>query len=222
MENANNQNRNGRIAKILSGLFVLINIIVGVWAYPKLPDRVPSHWNIQGQVDGYTNAFRGAYLFPLLILGVYLLFWALPKIDPKRANYQMMGRVFWIVGLTLVVFLSFMYWGTIAIALGYLETLPRWYFSGIGILFILLGNYFGKIKYNYTFGIRTPWTLANEEVWLKTHRFAGPLWIVGGILMCLTGFLPPTWTAILFGLVMVLIAVVPMAYSYVIHNRIAG
>ncbi|MGE4272425.1 MAG: SdpI family protein [Desulfitobacterium sp.] len=222
MENTNNQNRNGRTAKILSGLFVLINIIVGVWAQPMLPDRVPSHWNIQGQVDGYTNAFWGAYLFPLLILGVYLLFWALPKIDPKRTNYQKMGRVFWIVGLTLVVFLSFMYWGTIAIALGYLETLPRWYFSGIGVLFILLGNYFGKIKYNYTFGIRTPWTLANEEVWLKTHRFAGPLWIVGGILMCLTGFLPPTWTAILFWLVMVLIAVVPMAYSYLIHKRIAG
>ncbi|AGA70635.1 putative integral membrane protein [Desulfitobacterium dichloroeliminans LMG P-21439] len=221
MENIN-QNRGGRIAKILSGLFVLINIIVGVWAHPKLPDQVPSHWNIQGQVDGYTNAFWGAYLFPLLILGVYLLFWALPKIDPKRANYQQMGRVFWIVGLTLVVFLSFMYWGTIAIALGYLETLPRWYFSGIGVLFILMGNYFGKIKYNYTFGIRTPWTLANEEVWLKTHRFAGPIWIVGGIIMCLTGFAPPSWTATLFGIVMALIAIVPMAYSYIVHRKIVG
>lgn len=221
MENTNTKNQ-GSLLKIISGILVIINIIVGLWAYPKLPDQVPSHWNIEGQVDGYSGAFGGAFFLPLIILGVYVMFWVIPRIDPKRANYLKMGRVFWIVSTTLVVFLSLMYWGTLAVALGYFDTLPRWYFSGIGVIFILLGNYFGKIKFNYTFGIRTPWTLANEEVWTKTHRFAGPLWVIGGILMTLAGILPAEWTGPLFGIVMCMIAVVPMAYSYIVYRKLAS
>ncbi len=214
-----NTSTHGRLLKVIAGILVIINIIIGIWAYPRLPEQVPSHWNLAGQVDGYSGALTGAFLLPLITLGVYILFWIIPRIDPQKANYLKMGRVFWIVSTTLVAFLSLMYWGTIAVALGYLETLPRWYFSGIGIIFILLGNYFGKIKFNYTFGIRTPWTLANEEVWAKTHRFAGPIWIVGGILMALAGVLPAAWTEPLFGIVIVLIAVVPMAYSYLVYRR---
>lgn len=216
-----NTNTQGSLLKVISGILVIINIIIGIWAYPRLPEQVPSHWNFAGQVDGYSGALTGAFLLPLITLGVYILFWLIPRIDPQKANYLKMGRVFWIVSTTLVVFLSLMYWGTIAVTLGYLETLPRWYFSGIGIIFILLGNYFGKIKFNYTFGIRTPWTLANEEVWAKTHRFAGPIWIVGGILMALAGVLPAAWTEPLFGIVIVLIAVVPMAYSYLVYRRLS-
>ncbi len=216
-----NTNTQGSLLKVISGILVIINIIIGIWAYPRLPEQVPSHWNFAGQVDGYSGALTGAFLLPLITLGVYILFWLIPRIDPQKANYLKMGRVFWIVSTTLVAFLSLMYWGTIAVALGYLETLPRWYFSGIGIIFILLGNYFGKIKFNYTFGIRTPWTLANEEVWAKTHRFAGPIWIVGGILMALAGVLPAAWTEPLFGIVIVLIAVVPMAYSYLVYRKLS-
>lgn len=216
-----NTSTHGRLLKVIAGIFVIINIIIGIWAYPRLPEQVPSHWNLAGQVDGYSGALTGAFLLPLITLGVYILFWIIPRIDPQKANYLKMGRVFWIVSTTLVAFLSLMYWGTIAVALGYLETLPRWYFSGIGIIFILLGNYFGKIKFNYTFGIRTPWTLANEEVWAKTHRFAGPIWIVGGILMALAGVLPAAWTEPLFGIVIVLIAVVPMAYSYLVYRKLS-
>lgn len=219
MENTNTKNQ-GILLRIISGILVLLNILAGIWAYPKLPDQVPSHWNFEGQVDGYSGAFEGAFFLPLIILGVYVMFWIIPRIDPKKANYLKMGRVFWIVSTTLVVFLSLMYWGTLAVALGYLETLPRWYFSGIGVIFILLGNYFGKIKFNYTFGIRTPWTLANEEVWTRTHRFAGPIWIVGGILMVLSGILPAQWTGPLFGIVMCMIAVVPMAYSYILFRKL--
>lgn len=216
-----NTSTHGRLLKVIAGILVIINIIIGIWAYPRLPEQVPSHWNLAGQVDGYSGAFAGAFLFPLMILGVYILFWLIPRIDPKKSNYLKMGRVFWIVSTTLIIFLSLMYWATIAVALGYFETLPRWYFSGIGIIFILLGNYFGKIKFNYTFGIRTPWTLANEEVWAKTHRFAGPIWIVGGILMALAGVLPAAWTEPLFGIVIVLIAVVPMAYSYLVYRKLS-
>lgn len=206
--------------KVISGIFALINIIVGIWAYPKLPDKVPSHWNFAGEVDGYSGPLGGAFLLPAIILGVYIMFWIIPKIDPKRANYQKMGRVFWIASTAIVIFMSLLYYSSLAVALGYFETLPRWYFSGIGVLFIMLGNYFGKIKYNFTFGIRTPWTLASEEVWLKTHRFAGPFWMVGGVILGLVGFLPSSYTAPIFFAVIMGISIIPMVYSYLIFRKL--
>lgn len=206
--------------KVISGIFVVINLIVAFLVYPKLPEQVPNHWNFAGEIDGYAGSFQGAFFLPLLILGLYIMFWIIPLIDPKRANYLKMGKVFWIVSTALIIFCSLLYYATLGVALGYFETLPRWYFAGIGVLFILLGNYFGKIKFNYTFGIRTPWTLANEEVWLKTHRFAGPLWVVGGALFCLVGFLPPSFTAVIFGIVLCIIAVIPMVYSYLLFRKL--
>lgn len=216
------KNKLGALLKILSGIIVLINFSVGIWAYPNLPDQVPSHWNAAGQIDGYMGPLGGAFLFPAILMGIYILFWIIPHIDPKRANYAQMGKVLWIVGFATILFMSIIYLGTIGVALGYLENLPRWYFSGIGILFIVLGNYFGKIKYNYTMGIRSPWTLASEEVWTKTHRFAGPIWIVGGVLMTLIGFVPAAWTASLIIGIIVLISGVPLGYSYWLYRKISS
>lgn len=217
------ENRNqGKFFKVFSGILVVINLVLGLWAYPRLPERVPSHWNAAGEVNGYSGPFTGAFLFPLILLGVYLLFWVLPRIDPKRVNYTQMGRVFWIIGTTLTLFMSVLYWGTIGVSLGYLENLPRWSFSGIGILFVVIGNYFGKIKFNYTMGIRTPWTLASEEVWYKTHRFAGPIWIVGGIIILFIGFLPAAFTAPLFIGVILALTVLPMGYSYLVFRKCSG
>lgn len=206
--------------KILSGILAVINLVVGVWAYPHLPDKVPSHWNAAGVVNGYAGPFQGAFLLPLIIIGVYALFWVIPRMDPKKANYTQMGRVFWILGLAITLFMSVLYWGTIAVSLGYLENLPQGSFFGIGILFVILGNYFGKIKFNYMLGIRTPWTLANEEVWYKTHRFAGPIWMVGGVLLLLIGFLPVAWTAPLFVGVILIVTVLPMGYSYLLFKKL--
>jgi len=218
MENENKSQ--GMVFKVFSGVLVLINLLLGIWAYPHLPEKVPSHWNAAGEVNGYSGPFVGAFLLPLTLLGIYLLFWVIPRIDPKKANYTQMGRVFWIIGTAITLFMSMLYWGTLGVSLGYLETLPRWSFSGIGILFVILGNYFGKIKFNYTLGIRTPWTLASEEVWYKTHRFAGPIWIVGGIVLFLIEFLPKAWTSPLFIVVIIALGVLPMGYSYLLYRKV--
>jgi uncharacterized membrane protein len=218
MENTNK--KQGLIYKVFSGILVILNLLVGIWAYPRLPEKVPSHWNAAGAVDAYSGAFQGAFMLPLILVGIFALFWVIPRIDPKKANYSLMGRIFWIIGFVITLFMSVIYWGTIAVALGYLENLPRWTFSGIGILFIILGNYFGKIKFNYTLGIRNPWTLANEEVWYKTHRFAGPIWMVGGVLVLLTGFLPASLvTPLFFGVIMILVFV-PTIYSYFVFRKL--
>lgn len=217
----NEENRQGTWAKILSGILVVFNGLVGLWAYPQLGDRVPSHWNIAGEVNGYSSRFSGAFLLPLVLLGVYLLFWLIPKIDPKKANYAAMARIYWISALAVIFFLSLMHLGALAVGLGYLKNLPRWYFSGIGLLFIIMGNYFGKIKFNYFFGIRTSWTLANEEVWYRTHRFAGPIWMLGGLILGIIGFLPVHWVAPVFIVVMAIIVGVPTVYSYWLFRKLS-
>lgn len=218
MENDNKSQ--GIIYRILSGILVVLNLVLGVWAYPHMPEKVPSHWNAAGEVNGYSGAFQGAFLLPLVLLAMYILFWVIPKIDPKKANYNRMGRTFWIIGLATTVFMSVIYWGTLAVAMGYIENLPRWSFSGIGILFVIMGNYFGKIKFNYTLGIRTPWTLANEEVWYRTHRFAGPIWMVGGVLLFVIGILPASWSSPLFFAVILGLTLIPTGYSYFIYKKL--
>lgn len=218
---ANLENHQGAWAKIISGVLIVVDFIIAFWAYPQLGDRVPSHWNIAGEVNGYSNRFSGAFMLPLILLGIYLLFWIIPRIDPKKVNYRAMTRIYWISALAVIFFMSLMHLAVLGVGIGYLKTLPRWYFSGIGLLFIVLGNYFGKIKFNYSFGIRTPWTLANEEVWCRTHRFAGPIWMVGGVILGMSGFLPAHWTGPIFAIVMILIVGVPTFYSYWLFHKLS-
>ncbi|NMA68977.1 MAG: SdpI family protein [Desulfitobacterium sp.] len=221
MANENNTTSQGeRFLKIFSAVLIIINFIIAFLVYPKLPEQVPSHWNFKGEVDGYSGPFAGAFMLPLVLLGCYIMFWIIPRIDPRRANYMKMGRVFWIISTALIVFLSALYWSTIAIALGYMENLPPLIYLGSGLLFIILGNYFGKIRFNYTLGIRTPWTLANEEVWYKTHRFAGPIWIIGGLVMVIAGFLPSFWPPVIFVISLLIITLIPMVYSFILFRKI--
>lgn len=217
----NVENRQGGWAKILSGVLVIIDFLIAFWAYPQLGDRVPSHWNFAGEVNGYSSAFSGAFMLPLILLGIYLMFWIIPKIDPKKANYPAMSRIYWISTLAVIFFMTLIHISALGVGLGYLETLPKWYFSGIGLLFIVLGNYFGKIKFNYFFGIRTSWTLASEEVWYRTHRFAGPIWMAGGIVLGILGFLPAKWVGPLFTIAIVLMVGAPILYSYVQYRKLS-
>jgi len=211
---------NQRVFQILSAIIVVISFIVGVLAYPHLPDQVPNHWNAAGEIDGYTNRFQGAFMLPLTLLGMFILFLVIPKIDPKRANFAKMGRVYWTVSFAFMLFMGVLYLGTLGVALGYIEELPSLIYIGIGALFIILGNYMGKVKHNYMFGIRTPWTLASEEVWHKTHRFSGPLWVIGGILFFFVGFLPAKWTMYWFMGIIIVIGLVPTVYSYLLFNKL--
>ena len=215
---------NANVWKVLAGVLVIFSFALGIWAYPQLPEQVPSHWNASGQVDGYTNALGGAFLLPAILLGVYILLWIIPKIDPKKENYQKMGKAYWVSAFFVTLVLSGVHIFAIAAALEITpskQDLPiAWINIMIGLLFIILGNYMGKIKPNYTFGIRTPWTLANEEVWKKTHRFSGPVMLGAGVITIAAAFLPVSWN---FGIMMVAVggsAIIEIVYSYIVFKKI--
>lgn len=205
---------------VLSVVVVLASLVLGWLAYPRLPAQVPTHWNLAGQVDGYSSPFMGAFMMPLLVTAILALMWLVPKIDPKRDNYLKMGRVYSAVRFYIILLLAAMHLAILGAALGYGDITPHLVSSGVGLLFIIIGNYFGKVKYNYTFGIKTPWTLANEQVWYRTHRAMGPLWMVGGIFMAAASFVPLSLRMPLFILSLVILVIVPFAYSYLIFRQL--
>jgi len=160
---------------------------IGVYVYPQLPDKVPSHWNFSGQVDGYSSRIWGAFGLPLLMAGLYLLFSALPLIDPKKENYVKFSGTYEIFKYSFMILFYLLYLVVLAASLGYPVNVGRVVPLGMAVLFIIIGNYLTTVRHNYFLGVRTPWTLSSEEVWRKTHRIAGRLWvgsgIVGGILL---------------------------------------
>ncbi len=195
-------------------------VLTALLAYPQLPDQVPSHWNIRGEVDGYQGQFGGAFFIPLMTLGIYLLMLVLPVIDPKRENYPRFRGAYTFLRWGMVLFMAILYGVTILSALGYGVDVDVLIKAMVAGLFTIIGNYMGQFRHNYFVGIKTPWTLANEEVWQKTHRMGGKLWVVCGLVCLAMAPFKTAWAAaIFFGAIMVM-AIVPMVYSYLIFARL--
>jgi len=163
-------------------ILISLGFALGAYFYPSLPDKVAIHWNLQGEVNGYGNRFVGAFGIPLVNLGIYLLFIVLPYIDPKRKNYDSFQSTYQYLKCLLVIFLLVIQLTTLLIAKGVVINQSVFIPILVSLLFIAIGNVMGRFKFNYFVGVKTPWTLANEEVWRRTHRMAAPLWVIGGIL----------------------------------------
>jgi len=202
-------------------LLVLATLVAGALIHPYLPDQVPSHWNIRGEVDAYSSRFWGAYGFPLLNAGIYLLMLCLPLLDPRRDNYVKFSKTYQLLKLLLICFLTGIYVITVLAAMGYNVSVDRLVPLGVSLLFIVIGNFMGKIRQNYFVGIKLPWTLANEEVWQKTHRMAGPLWVVAGLFGVLGAFIGGQAAAVLLSGGLALAVIVPTIYAYLLYRKIS-
>jgi uncharacterized membrane protein len=145
-----------------------------------LPEEFPMHWNYRGEVDRYMAKEKGIYILPFLTLGLTLFFPLLQKIDPRKEKYQQFRKPWEIFQLLFVVFFAYIYFISLYIALHPDLSMNTFMLSGIGVLFIVLGNYMGKIRQNYFVGIKTPWTLHNEMIWNKTHRLGAWCFVLGG------------------------------------------
>lgn len=200
---------------LLAGL-----LITAVWVYPHLPERIPSHWNIHGEVDGYQSRLMGAIFTPLMATALYWLMVLLPIIDPKRDNYRRFAGAYTFLRWSLVMFFAVMYAATIMVALGYSIDIGMLVKAIISILFIIIGNFMGQFRHNYFVGIKTPWTLANEEVWQRTHRFGGKIWVLCGLICLAMAFVNSTWSEIVFFTALIIIIIVPVVYSYLIFVKI--
>ena len=150
-------------------------------SWGKLPDQVPIHWNLNGRVDNYAS--KGA-LWALCAIapGLALMFQFLPKVDPRRENYQKFQGVYDFVGPILPVIILLAIFVTISEALnpGGLQV-SRLLMGGVSLLIIALGNIMGKVKTNWFMGFRTPWALSDPDVWVKTNRMGGWVFFLAGV-----------------------------------------
>lgn len=203
-------------------ILIVLGFALGLYFYPLLPSRVPIHWNSKWQVDGYGSKLFGAFGLPLINLAIYLLLIALPYIDPKRKNYEGFQSTYQYLKYLLIIFFLGVEVTTLLLATGAAVNIAIFIQILISLLLILLGNVMGRFKHNYFVGIKTPWTLANEEVWRKTHRMAGPIWVIGGIINILLAVTGLNFNGT--GLIIIMLAIVlaPTVYSYIIYEKIVN
>lgn len=213
-----NRNWNWKDAALL--LIGLLPGIAALLVYNRLPEQLATHFNFNGQADGYMPKLSGVLLLSLIGGAVPILFKVISKIDPKRDNYAKFQRAFEAIRLIATLFFSGIGLLTILYNLGYDTMRFSFVSAGLGVLFIVMGNYMGQIRANYTLGIRTPWTLANEHVWRQTHRFAGPLWVVCGLLLVAGAFFSGKWVPVFQLISIAVMVIVPLVYSFLLYRKI--
>ncbi len=200
---------------LFSTVILLFALALTVWAWPQIPPdaQIPIHWNAQGVADNYGSKTVGLLMGPGTLLLLTVMLGLVPHIEPRLQNLQQSKKAYTAVWIILLLFMAVLHWITVRSALGYAVDLPASMGYLIGVLFMVIGNYLGKIRSNFMFGIRTPWTLSSDKAWNKTHRLGGWLFFTAGLLIFLSGFLHNgTFT---FGLMMVTIfGIIAILFGY--------
>lgn len=192
-----------------------VMLLVTGLAWSAAPDSVPVHWNLQGEVDGYASKPVGLLMTPGIAAGLYLLLLFLPRIDPGRDNIAN-SKALRAIRLAFMVFLTGLHIVTVRAALGSQLSMNVFVSLSVAVLFIVLGNYMGKLRPNWMAGIRTPWTLSSPRSWTKTHQLGGPVLMGIGVSIGLLGVFPSGWllAIVIGGSAIALIGLV--VYSYVV------
>lgn len=200
---------------------IAIQIIVAVYGSAVLPDIVPIHWGFKGQANGYGPKWMGTFLYPLLSIGIYVLIRVLTAAGPRlggRENVAANLQVRKIILTGIILFMLIVQLSTIAQALGVGFDMTIVIMLALSVLFIFLGNYMGKVRRNFWMGIRTPWSLASEVVWERTHRLGGWLFVAVGLIGIPCSFIP---SLRLWGILVPIIAVSIFLciYSYICYRQ---
>lgn len=195
------------------------SLIAYALLYSRLPEAIPSHWNAAGEIDDTMNKANYSLLI-LLPIGIYLMMKVLPLIDPKRKAYQIHAKAYQVILLATYIMMSLFAWLGVLTAMGMRFDISRIALFSIGILFIVMGNFMPQIRQNYFFGIKTPWTLASEVVWKKTHRVGGYTFTIAGILAICLGFLWRSDFVFMVIGIMGLAGLFPVIYAYWLYRKL--
>ena len=203
---------------LICGLIIMATLVAGLVAFPHLPARVPSHWDIHGNVNGYSSRAAVVFVFPGIMAGIVLLFAALPALSPRHFEVETFRSTYLYLMLIMVAAIAYFHGLLLWAALSQPISMPRAAMGGVCVLIALVGNVLGKVKRNFYVGVRTPWTLANERVWYATHRLAGKLLVALGCLgLVLTFLLPSPVPAMLLICVG---SLYPVLYSFLYYKRL--
>jgi uncharacterized membrane protein len=202
---------------------IALMVAFALAVYGRLPEQIPTHFDLSGEPDDWTDRFPGAFVMPALAAGVYLLLFALRRIDPRRAHYQRFEGTYWVILNVIAITMAAFQVLTLGLALGWPIDMGRAITVTVGLLFVGLGNYLPRIRSNWWIGIRTPWTLESETVWRETHRVAGWTFVAAGLALVAGGLFVPAgtreWTS---GIALAIGVAVPFVYSYLAFRREVG
>jgi len=191
-------------------------IIYLVTVWDRLPEQLPVHWNIRGEADNYGPK----YLLALVTAGIYVLFLVLPKIDPRKKNYDIFSATYFKLRLVIILFSGVLNSAVITNALGFEMNLSRIIAILVLLLLTMVGNYLDTVRPNWFIGIRVPWTLESDVVWTKTHQLAGRLWFWGGLAALVWAFfLPEKILYPMIAAVALTLTIVPIVYSYILFRK---
>lgn len=195
--------------------FIVLSVIAAFYFYANFPERVPTHWNFAGEIDGYSGSFFGAWFMPAMIIGMYLLFLGLPYIDPKKGHYAGFIKSYHGIKNVMVAFMFILYMAMGAAGLGYDISVGGLIPIGVGLFFVCIGYYIKNVEQNWAMGVRTPWTMESATVWKKTNHLMAGLMMVAGVMIASCAYpFPEMVKAVIFISAIALIVVVPIVYSY--------
>lgn len=203
---------------VITTVVMLLPVLVGLILWNKLPERVPTHFGLSGESDDWSSKAFAVFGLPAIIMALH---WVCVlgslKMDPKAHNIdgRMMGLVLWICPVISVVCGIGLTYGT---ALGLDMNVQIFMPLLVGLVMVIIGNWLPKCKQSYTMGIKLPWTLDNEDNWNRTHRFAGPIWVVCGMIIMVSAIFGGAflWVMLAAFLVMIL---APVVYSYLLFRK---
>jgi uncharacterized membrane protein len=214
-----------KFAKIVSVVVVAAAAGFSLWARTQLTDApIATHFDASGHVNGTMPRDVALAFGPAIALVIALvMLWLIPVVMPKKGSLARSSEAYGASVIVTMLFLGLVHVGLILRALNLPIDIPRWTLAGAGVLFIVIGNYLPKTRYNYVMGFRTPWALADEGVWDRTHRFAGPLHMLLGAAIVVDAIVAPFPLGyILMGAGATVVTVACVIYSYLAAKRLGA
>ncbi|MED1918800.1 SdpI family protein [Bacillus thuringiensis] len=197
----------------LSILFFFISVVLGVICYPSMPDQMVIHWGPNGEPNGFAPKFVGVSFIPVVMLFIFV------AVRSQKQYYQKFQSSHDTILNTLMIVLLVIHSVIIAYGYGYMLNIGIFVTLILGILFVTIGNFMPRFRHNYLIGIRTPWSLASEEVWKNTHLLSSRVFFIGGILIMLTSFLPTTIHYVLMLIIVLVTILISFGSSHYYYKR---
>lgn len=202
--------------KLASG-FTLVSFLIGLYALTQFEPgaQIPTHWNAAGEVDGYSSPLGAFAVMPVIQLVLLFFFSKLHFLEPRGENLQKSWKAVVAIITSVFALLTAIQFIIFATAKGLFVMEPSYIIAAVGVMLMIIGNYFGKLHSTFFIGLRTPWTLSSETVWRKTHRLGGWLAVAGGFVTLVVGLALPGRTGMSIGVAAIMVSVlVPVVYSW--------
>ena len=201
-------------------LLAAVGVAMSLAVYSRLPETIATHWDLDGNPNGWMPRPVGAFFSPVFLLLLWGVMRLAPRLDPREENYRRFSGAYETIVASVLLLLLVTHGIVLASALGYHVAVGRFVPALVGVLFIVIGNVMPRTRPNWSFGVRTPWTLSSDRVWMRTHRLAGYSMTIAGVVMIVAGLtLPPAMgVPVMIGAVVASV-IAPAVYSFLTWRR---